>query len=343
MIGDLAPTTLVGRYIASLVALLGVLVLALPISIVGANFTKEYEKHMIAMQDYRRKMKKARKELKERILKRGTIRDSITNGTLDSTMNDVLDMDEIEDKQILDEVLYDKEDPRSNAGDSNTSKSSSQSEQQENQDKVIDRRHDKTDRTRNQSLDRIIKVIEEDNFGFGEESCYLSPKNHKEPLETDSKSIKRNRIFGIDINPTSTNQELKSYHSWRISPSSILSGSPSQNARKTHGGISSVYYPFSNFSGRNNDDDDDDQASNSPEHAPTTANIVDDKALHDLMLINSDHLTTMSQSEVIAVCLSLKSHCLKLYKQNHRFKKFYSRTELLRRRTLRDDDIDEDE
>lgn len=46
--GDLVPHTPAGKIIASLVILFGILVLAMPISVIGANFTIVYQRKLKA-------------------------------------------------------------------------------------------------------------------------------------------------------------------------------------------------------------------------------------------------------------------------------------------------------
>ena len=40
--GDLVPTSVVGKLVGVVTMLMGVLVLALPITVIGANFAREY-------------------------------------------------------------------------------------------------------------------------------------------------------------------------------------------------------------------------------------------------------------------------------------------------------------
>jgi hypothetical protein len=51
--GDIVPVTVAGRAIACVCALFGILVLALPISIIGSNFTSEYVAYLKRLQEHR--------------------------------------------------------------------------------------------------------------------------------------------------------------------------------------------------------------------------------------------------------------------------------------------------
>ena len=58
--GDLYPTTTFGKVIGTVTMLSGVLVLALPITIVGSNFAHEYEKKNRLSKVYAQSLKKER-------------------------------------------------------------------------------------------------------------------------------------------------------------------------------------------------------------------------------------------------------------------------------------------
>lgn len=60
--GDLAPTTMGGRAFASFLCILGVLVLALPISVIGSTFSIEYEKHVQRLKEQAELQARRRRE-----------------------------------------------------------------------------------------------------------------------------------------------------------------------------------------------------------------------------------------------------------------------------------------
>lgn len=60
--GDLAPTTLAGKIVGSLTILNGIIVLAMPIGVVGANFSSEYYR----VQDERKRRIKLKQQMKTR-------------------------------------------------------------------------------------------------------------------------------------------------------------------------------------------------------------------------------------------------------------------------------------
>ena len=49
--GDISPTTMVGRAVSSVIAIVGVFVIALPVSVIGSNFSEEYKKHLERLEE----------------------------------------------------------------------------------------------------------------------------------------------------------------------------------------------------------------------------------------------------------------------------------------------------
>jgi len=63
--GDMAPTTIAGRAIASLCCILGILATALPISIISNNFTLEYQRYLQKKEEFLQIEKLKARRLKE--------------------------------------------------------------------------------------------------------------------------------------------------------------------------------------------------------------------------------------------------------------------------------------
>lgn len=67
--GDITPTTMGGRAVATFLCILGVLVLALPISVVGSNFSKEFELHMERLKEQTEIREKKKNERRQSLIK----------------------------------------------------------------------------------------------------------------------------------------------------------------------------------------------------------------------------------------------------------------------------------
>jgi len=67
-LGDITPTTIIGRFIASCVCLLGIIATALPISIISSNFNLEYDLYIERKHDHER-LSSAQNVIHDQIIK----------------------------------------------------------------------------------------------------------------------------------------------------------------------------------------------------------------------------------------------------------------------------------